>query len=347
MATQQPPGPPPAGNNNGQPAKSQAQLTPFQERFVSFRKFLRTMEGQLTMALPKHVKAEHLIRVVLTEISKTPKLLDCTQESMVGALMHAAQLGLDVGGVLGQSYLVPFKNRKKGGALEVQLIPGYKGLVKLAYQSGEVGAIRARVVRARDEFHYEYGIDEVLIHKPYRGPDPGALVAVYAVARIKGLEESQFVVLEKWEVDAIRNDFSKSADNGPWVTDYEEMAKKSAVRRLCKLLPQSVENDALAKAVATDERAQAGLEPDYENAIDVNVVPAEEGEPTEAADGADGDEAGAGEQGKPQSDLDKLAADKRAKREAAAADKAPKRNQILDENGKPIATGQGQEDLIK
>lgn len=342
---QQPPTPPPGNGNGQQPRAQQAQLTPFQERFVGFRKFLRTMEGQLTMALPKHVRSDRLIRVVLTEVSKNPKLLDCTQESMVGALMHAAQLGLDVGSVLGQAYLVPFRNRKKGGALECQLIPGYKGLVKLSYQSGEVGAIRARVVRAKDDFSYEYGIDEVLIHRPFRGVDPGAMVAVYAVARIKGLEESQFVVLERWEVDKIRNDFSKSADDGPWATDYEEMAKKSAVRRLCKLLPQSVENDALARAVALDERAEAGLEPDYENAIDVNIVPADE---DGASDGEGGEQAAA-EAAKPQSDLDKLAADKRAQREAAA-DRAPaqqkRKAQTTDESGKPTSS-QGQEDLIK
>src|SRR5579862_5224413 len=269
MSAQQHPQPPPPAPANGH--KPSGQMTPFQERFVSFRKFLRTMEGQFKMALPKHVAPDRLIRIVLTEVAKNPRLLDCTQESTVGALMHAAQLGLDVGSVLGQAYLVPFKNRKRG-VQEVQLIPGYKGLVKLAYQSGEIGAIRARVVRSRDEFRYEYGIEEELVHRPHRGPDAGPLVAVYAVARIKGLDESQFVVLERWEIDQIRDSFSKSADDGPWVTDYEEMSKKSAIRRLCKLLPQSVENDALARAVAADERAEAGLEPDYDNAIDVQPV---------------------------------------------------------------------------
>lgn len=294
----------PPNTSQQQQAQPSAQLTPFQQRFVSFRKFLRTMEGQLAAALPKHGRAERMIRVVLTEVSKNPDLLECTENSMVGALLHAAQLGLDVGSVLGQAYLIPFRNH---GRLEVSLIPGYKGLVKLAYQSGEVGAIRARVVYAKDKFSYGYGLDEYLEHVPYRGADRGPMVAVYAVARIKGVNEAQFVVLERHEVEEIRDKFSKRAKSGPWVDDFEEMAKKSAIRRLCKLLPASVENDALARAVAADERAEAGLAPDYDNAIDIQPVQTDEEKDAEQ-------EGKAEEKKAPANDLDRLADAKRAER---------------------------------
>lgn len=276
------------------------QIIPWPKRFNSFRETLSKMEKQFAMALPKHLKPERLIRIVLTEVTKNPKLLDCSEGSMIGAILQAAQLGLEPGGVLGQAYLVPFKNYKKGGALECQLITGYKGLIKLAYQSGEVGAIRARVVREKDAFRYHYGLEEQLVHEPWRGPEAGELVAVYAVAKIKGVDEAQFLVLERWEADLIRHKFSASADKGPWVDDFDEMAKKSALRRLCKLLPASTENQALARAVALDEHAEAGIPQEFDNVIDVSVAEPEAPDemPTMPA-------------GQP-TKLDKLAADRKA-----------------------------------
>ncbi len=288
-------------------AEGNGAMAPFQQRFNSFRGTLTKMEKQLAMALPKHIKPERLTRIILTEMTKTPKLLDCTDASLFGAILQAAQLGLEPGGVLGQSYLVPYFNNKVR-RLECQLIPGYKGLVKLAYQSGEVGAIRARVVREKDEFNYEYGMREVLIHKPHRGSDAGGLVAVYAVAKIKGIDEEQFLVLERWEIDAIR-DRSKSSSSGPWVTDFDEMAKKSALRRLCKLLPASVENDALARAVAIDERVEAGLDQEFESIIDVTATPVSDEKPE--------DDQSPSSTAKPADSLDRLAAEKKAQKEKA------------------------------
>jgi recombination protein RecT len=235
-----------------------------------FRTTIEALKGQLANALPKHIKADRLIRIILTTVNKTPDLLACTQTSLLGAILQCAQLGLEPDGVLGQAYLIPFRNR---GQLECQLVPGYKGLIKLAYQSGEVGAIRARVVRQRDDFHYSYGLNEVLIHTPHRGPDPGPMVAVYAVAKIRGVDEPQFVVLERWEVEEIRDRYSKGADRetSPWRTNFEEMAKKTSLRRLCKMLPASVEKDNLARAVALDEQAENGLPQDF-SYIDVNPI---------------------------------------------------------------------------
>lgn len=298
-----------------QQPKSEGKLIPFKERLTDFRSFIEKGKDQLAMALPKHITADRILRILMTEIQRTPSLLDCTRESVWGALLQCAQLGLEPGGVLGQAYLVPFKNRKNNGRLEVQLMPGYKGLVKLAYQSGEVGAIRARIVREKDKFYYEYGVDETLVHVPDRSPDPGQMVAVYAVAKIKGIDEAQFVVLERWEVELIRQR-SASSTSGPWVTDEPEMWKKSAIRRLCKLLPASTEKDNLAKAIAIDEAAEAGL-PQFHDVIDI--------QPAEAVgdDGAQEAVAPAPEPTK----LDKLAAD--------VKDKAAKKQMSILTPGAP------------
>lgn len=232
---------------------SQSQVVPFRQQVESFGAALEKMKGQLAQALPSHIKPDKLLRVALLEVQKNPKLLECTRNSLFGSILTAAQLGLEPGGPLGHAYLVPYRDREKG--LVCQLIPGYKGLVMLAYQSGAVASIRARVVREKDRFEYEYGAHERLVHVPDRSPNPGVPVAVYAVATMKGIDDPQFVVLEAWEVELIRAR-SKSANSGPWVTDPEEMAKKSAIRRLAKLLPASADRD-LARAIALDEAAEA------------------------------------------------------------------------------------------
>jgi recombination protein RecT len=300
------------GGNNGR-------IIPYNERFQSFGKFIETMKPQLGRALPKHVTADRMTRIILTTVQRVPELLECTPQSMLGAVLQCAQLGLEPDGVLGQAYLIPFNNRR-AGRKEVQLIVGYKGLVKLAYQSGEVGAIRARVVRERDRFEYSYGLDESLIHEPWRKPDAGPLVAVYAVAKLREIEDPQFLVLERWEVDEIRKR-SKASDDGPWKTDYDEMAKKSALRRLCKMLPASVEKDNLARAIALDERAEADVPQDL-GFIDVgeaDAPPAQGGEEGGAKSesqppSADGGTPPAGGQG--QTKLDELANRKKSERGA-------------------------------
>jgi recombination protein RecT len=264
------------------------EIVKFQDRVNNFRGTLEKLKGSLGQALPAHIKVDRLIRVSLTTIQRTPELLNCTPRSLFGAILQCAQLGLEPDGVLGQSYLVPFRNRKNRGALEAQVIVGYKGLVKLAYQSGEVGAIRARVVRQKDRFEYSYGLEERLVHIPDRSAEPGEMVAVYAVAKIRSTGDSQFVVLEKWEVDYIRDNFSKAANDGPWVTDYEEMAKKTSLRKLCKTLPASTEKDNLARAIALDERAESGIAQEFETMLDVEAEPegqgeAPQGDPTKQA----------------------------------------------------------------
>ena len=292
-------------------------IIPYDERVARVKRVLHELKVPLSQALPSHVKVDRFVRICLSTVQKNPELLDCEPATFIAAVYQCAQLGLETDGVLGQAYLVPFKNK---GVKEVQLIPGYRGLMKLAYQTGEVSSIRARVVRERDKFGYGFGLFERLEHEPHRGQDAGELVAVYAVARIKGVEDPLFIVLERWEIDKIR-ERSKASQNGPWVTDYDEMAKKSAIRRLCKMLPASVEKDNLGRAVALDERAEAGVPQQIEiiDAEEASPAPAAAAEaaapapsepPAQATDPAEKPAAASG--------LDKLAEASRAKREGKA-----------------------------
>jgi recombination protein RecT len=176
--------------------------------------------------------------------------------------MQAAQLGLEPTGVLGGAYLVPYKET-------CTLIIGYRGLIDLARRSGQIESIEAHVVYSNDRFRCHYGLSPVLEHEPaWEGP-PGAVKAVYAIAKMKD-GGMQLEVMTRAQVDAIKAR-SKTSGSGPWVTDYDEMARKTVVRRIAKYLPLTTElSDALqidadndpsidAQSVDVSPRGVAGL----------------------------------------------------------------------------------------
>jgi len=213
--------------------------------------YLESKVQYMNAALPKHLTPERLARVALTAISSNPRLLECTRESLALALIEAGQLGLEPSGVMGQAYLVPYYNGKTK-RYEAQFQIGYRGLIDLARRSGEVTKIEARAVREGDEFSYEYGLRPNLVHRP----DPtsqGDITHVYAIAWLKE-GEPIFEVMTREEVERIRRR-SKAAESGPWVTDYEAMARKTVVKRLAKYLPLSPEAEA---AIEADNRRDVG-----------------------------------------------------------------------------------------
>lgn len=217
---------------------------------------LKSMEGQIKAALPKHITPERIIRVALTAVSRTPKLLECSKESLLGSIIQASQLGLEPDSVLGQAYLVPFYNGKTK-RMECQFIPGYRGYVDLARRSGNIESIMAQVVREKDTFEFEFGLSEKLRHVPSTS-ERGEITYVYAYARFTNGGYA-FEVMSRADVDKVMAK-SKSRDSagnvvGPWATDYEPMARKTVIRRLAKYLPLSVE---FAKALTLDEMAAAG-----------------------------------------------------------------------------------------
>lgn len=215
--------------------------------------FLERYKGEIARALPRHMTPDRMARVALTACRIVPKLGKCDPVSLFGAIIQASQLGLEVNTPLGHAYLLPFENRKKG-TVEVQLLVGYRGMIDLARRSGQILSISARAVHAKDKFSYAYGLEERLEHEPEADADRGPLTYVYAVARLKD-GGAQFEVLSKAEVDLIRRR-SMAANSGPWVTDYDAMARKTAVRRLFKFLPVSIE---IQRAVTLDELTDAGI----------------------------------------------------------------------------------------
>jgi recombination protein RecT len=204
------------------------EIIPYEAKMKDVRGLLEKLKPQMAMALPKHITPDRLMRITLTSITRTPALLDCDRTSLLRAVMEACQLGLEPDNVLGHAYLLPFKGK-------VMLIPGYRGLVELARRSGQVSTIYAENVREKDEFDYEMGLEPTLRHKPLLAEDRGKPLCTYAVCKLKD-GGVQFVVMPEWEIQAIAKR-SPSVGIGPWKTDTDEMRKKTAVRRLCKMIP--------------------------------------------------------------------------------------------------------------
>lgn len=220
------------------------------------------VKKQMALAMPKHLTADRLMRIAMTEVRKTPALGKCNVQSFMGAIMQCAQLGIEPGAALGHAYLLPFGNGKASdGLANCQLIIGYRGMIDLARRSGQIISLTARAVYSNDVFSYSYGLDETMQHVPASG-ERGEFTHVYAVAKLKG-GGIQFEVMSKADVLKVKAT-SKAGNNGPWVSHFDEMAKKTAIRRLFKYLPVSIE---VTQAVILDEKADAGIDQDNASAI--------------------------------------------------------------------------------
>lgn len=204
---------------------------------------------QFATALPKHVNSERFVRIAITTIRQNPKLAKCSQESLLGALMVSAQLGLEPG-TLGQCYLIPFEN-KKAGTVECQFQIGYKGLIELLRRSGQLSDIYSYTVYENDDFNIEYGLSRTLTHKP-NFDERGEIKGFYAVAILKDGAKA-FEYMTKDEVVKHEEKYRKgSYKNDVWNKNFEEMSQKTVVKKLLKWLPVSVE---FLEMAAKDEKS--------------------------------------------------------------------------------------------
>lgn len=253
-----------------------AQNAPAKGGAKTIQDYITIMAPAIKAALPSVMTPERFTRITLSALSTNPKLKECTPNSFLGAMMTAAQLGLEPNTPLGQAYLIPFRNH---GMMECQFQLGYKGLIDLAYRSGEVSIIQAHTVYANDEFDYALGLEPKLEHKPAMR-DRGEAVAYYAMFRTKDGGYG-FQVMSVDEIRRHAQRYSKAYGSGPWQTNFDEMAKKTVLKRVLKYAPlksEFVRGIAQDETVKTELAADMSEVPDVGEYVDADKVDPETGE---------------------------------------------------------------------
>ena len=220
----------------------------------ALQQYIKQMSGEIKKALPSVLTPERFTRIVLSALSTNPKLAETTPQSFLGAMMTAAQLGVEPNTPLGQAYLIPYRNK---GVMECQFQLGYKGLIDLAYRSGEISIIQAQMVYSEDSFTYSFGLEPTLKHIPATG-DRGEPVYVYAMFKTKEGGYG-FEVMSIEEIRIFAQKYSKAYDNGPWQTNFEEMAKKTVLKRVLKYAPLKTE---FLRGLAQDETIKQEISDD-------------------------------------------------------------------------------------
>lgn len=222
---------------------------------------------QIRKALPSIMTPERFTRITVSAIQNNPTLAKCSPVSFLGAMMNAAQLGLEPNTPLGQAYLIPYWN-SKNRCFECQFQIGYKGMLALAYRTRMFQTIQVHTVYANDRFEYALGLDEKLVHVPAMS-NRGEPAYFYALYKLDNGGYG-FQVMSVEDCNIFRDKYSQAAKKGssPWQTNYEAMCKKTVLKQLLKYAPVSSD---LMQAMTVDQTIS------YDNSIlgDIRVEAAE------------------------------------------------------------------------
>lgn len=222
----------------------------------ALKSLMESQKNGLGQMLPKHITPERLFKTMLVAANRNPDILKCTQSSILETINRAAELGLDLSGTLGEAYPVPFNNKVKDNGTErwvmqCQLIIGYRGMEKLAWQSGEVESIDAEVVYLNDTFKFKKGTEVLVEWEPCLRGDRGEAIGAYACVKMKsGGKLARFLTTA--DIEKIRNS-SKSANSPAWRNWWDEMARKCALKRTLKDAPLSTEKFTRAMEADADD----------------------------------------------------------------------------------------------
>lgn len=222
---------------------------------------LKQWEPDIAAALPEGYTPSRFKSVCVNLARSNPQLLNTSPLSFVASVLMSAQLGLEPGAPLGLSWIIPRRNK---GQLEANFQVGYQGLRQLAYRSGVVSSIEARIVHDGDEFDFAHGLGGTnWTHKP--AGEPGReWTHVYAAARLVTGSEP-FEVMTIAEVRAHRDRYVTDwQKNKAWKEHEPEMARKTVTAKLCRQLPMSVE---FRTALAVDGSTPRELAPDLAGLI--------------------------------------------------------------------------------
>jgi len=234
-----------------------------QSPIATFSGFMDKLKPQLARALPSHMNADRMARLALTQFSTTPALQLCDPKSIAGAIMTAAQLGLEPG-INGQGYLIPYKET-------CTFVPGWKGLVDLVSRSGRA-TVWTGAVRPGDEFEYQLGDTPFCKHKPGDEDDDAPFTHIYAIGRVR---DAAMPVIEVWSRAKVQKHLKKynKVGNRHYANsdenNLEMYARKCALLQVLKYMPSSIE---LANAITASHAAEEGHGVTIENGIIVEVA---------------------------------------------------------------------------
>jgi recombination protein RecT len=238
------------GNNSQQGTSLEQRNKMALERQGNLKTMLMKALPSIAGMAGRLVNPERLVRIALVASSRRPELLECSPTSILLSLLQAAQMGIEPETPLQHGYLIPRRN-KNTGVTEATFEPSYRGLITVAMRDDRLQRIWARCVYSGEQFDIEYGTDDKIVHRPVFDSDArGDFIGVYAVAETKN-GAKQFEAMNVQEIDLIRmRSQSGMNNNGPWKTDYEEMCKKTVIKRLIKRLP--TDNEKLAAIIEHD-----------------------------------------------------------------------------------------------
>lgn len=236
---------------------------PVQVKFLREEVMSDSMVAMIADALPAQMRhaAKRYGQCLIREFQGNPQLAKCTGISLITCLLQAARYGLEIGGITGQAYMVPYDDKSKG-IKEAQFQVGYRGMIQLAFRSNMVEVFAAHAIHQNDHYEYELGSEMKLIHKPAL-KDRGEPILYYAICKTKS-GTTDFEVMSREDAEkhamqysrAYQYDVSKNKSISPWSTAFDEMAKKTCIRRLAKRVPLSIE---FIHAATTDEYIDHGV----------------------------------------------------------------------------------------
>lgn len=233
-------------------ARGAQALKPGEGNVKTVKDMVASIVGDVGAIAPRGVDPNRILELAYTAMREDPKLMDCTAASLVGGLTMSIRLGLEIGGPLGQSYLVPFRNTQ-AGVVEATWMLGYRGMIHLAYKSGQIENLAVVPVWPEDRYQVELGSEWRIVHIPdIRAPHDerkARPIAYYMRAKLKGGEAFVLPPLSAIDIERHRQ-WSKGKNSPAWTDHYVAMASKTVVREDARYLPLSVET---ADAFATDD----------------------------------------------------------------------------------------------
>lgn len=215
---------------------------------------LDAAEMQLKAILPESIKSERFIRSVIVTVSASPTLLTADRRSLFDALFRCAGDGLLPDG---REAALTYMRRTNS----VQYIPMLNGILKRLRNSGIIHSVQTEMIYSKDHFEWIQGTEQRIIHKPYFPGDRGEPTGVYALVKFKD-GTFQFEIMSMADLKKIKG-ASRGVGDTPWVTWFDQMARKAVFKRLSKWLPlDSSVQDLIAydNEIETGYKAEAALE---------------------------------------------------------------------------------------